>query len=257
MLDACSVSVIRLVVFSSESVKIGRPGYCVTKQYDSDTKQRSLLFQIKYPEIEDFAKPRHRFMSSFEQRVQSFDKRYQYLLFAAEPYEIIGFKIPSTEIDKTTPKFFSHWDQDSKVFTLQLYFKIKPPEANKPPSAPVANGTSVPGAPPRPLPPPPQAPPPPPPPPQGIPPPAPMGNPPRGPPPPPPTYHAWFCTTTSPTHCKWSSTDASRWKPPHSSTTPCWKWYHGELHPGCSNSSATIPQPTSQYGAIDLSGFSV
>ncbi|KAK9139403.1 hypothetical protein Scep_009084 [Stephania cephalantha] len=166
-----------------KTVKIGRPGYCVTKQYDSDTKQRSLLFQIKYPEIEDLAKPRHRFMSSFEQRVQSFDKRYQYLLFAAEPYEIIGFKIPSTEIDKTTPKFFSHWDQDSKVFTLQLYFKIKPPEANKPPSAPVANGTSVPGAPPRPLPPPPQAPPPPPPPPQGIPPPAPMGNPPRGPPP--------------------------------------------------------------------------
>ncbi|WVZ04262.1 hypothetical protein V8G54_025068 [Vigna mungo] len=86
--------------------------------YDPETKQRSLLFQIEYPEIENLAKPRHRFMSSYEQRVQPFDKRYQYLLFAAEPYEIIAFKVPSTEIDKSTPKFFSHWDPDSKMFTV-------------------------------------------------------------------------------------------------------------------------------------------
>ncbi|KAI3472873.1 hypothetical protein Pfo_030318 [Paulownia fortunei] len=160
-------------------VKIGRPGYRVTKQFDPETKQRSLLFQIEYPEIEDNTKPRHRFMSSFEQKIQPFDKRYQYLLFAAEPYEIIAFKVPSTEIDKSTPKFFSHWDPDSKMFTLQLYFKTKPPEANKPQPAPAANGTAAPGAPPRPLPPPPQAPPPPPP--QGPPPAAPTGNPPRPP----------------------------------------------------------------------------
>lgn len=172
-------------------VKIGRPGYRVTKEFDAETKQRSLLFQIEYPEIEDNTKPRHRFMSSFEQKIQPFDKRYQYLLFAAEPYEIIAFKVPSTEIDKSTPKFFSHWDPDSKMFTLQLYFKAKPPEANKPQPAPTANGTAAPGVPPRPLPPPPQAPPPPPP--QGPPPGAPTGNPPRPPssmpgslPPPPP-----------------------------------------------------------------------
>ncbi|KDP29194.1 hypothetical protein JCGZ_16583 [Jatropha curcas] len=152
-----------------KTVKIGRPGYRVTKQFDPETKQRSLLFQIEYPEIEDNTKPRHRFMSSFEQKVQPYDKRYQYLLFAAEPYEIIAFKVPSTEIDKSTPKFFSHWDPDSKMFTLQLYFKTKPLEANKPQSAPAANGTAAPGVPPRSLPPPPQAPPPPPPPPQGLP----------------------------------------------------------------------------------------
>ncbi|URD86696.1 splicing factor 3A subunit [Musa troglodytarum] len=122
-----------------KSVKIGRPGYRVTKQFDLETKQRSLLFQV-----------------------------------------------PSTEIDKSTPKFFSHWDPDLKMFTLQLYFKIKPPEANKPQSAPapVANGTAPPGVPPRPLPPPPQAPPLPPL--QAAPPavpPAPVMNPPRPPPP--------------------------------------------------------------------------
>ncbi|KAK4272818.1 hypothetical protein QN277_021321 [Acacia crassicarpa] len=162
-----------------KTVKIGRPGYRVTKQYDPETNQRSLLFQIEYPEIEDLTKPRHRFMSSYEQRVQPFDKRYQYLLCAAEPYETIAFKVPSTEIDKTTPKFFSHWDPDTKMFTLQLYFKPKPLEANKPQPPSTANSTAAPGVPP-----PPQAPPPPPPPPHGLPPGVPLGNPPRAPPPP-------------------------------------------------------------------------
>ncbi|KAL5984397.1 hypothetical protein ACLOJK_018501 [Asimina triloba] len=168
-----------------KTVKIGRPGYRVTKQFDAETKQRSLLFQIEYPEIEDNSKPRHRFMSSFEQRIESWDKRHQYLLFAAEPYEIISFKVPSTEIDKSTPKFFSHWDPDSKMFTLQLYFKTKPPEGSNPQQAPASapNGTSAPGVPPRPMPTPPQAPPPPPPPPQGPPPSAPVVNTLRAPPP--------------------------------------------------------------------------
>ncbi|KAF8683614.1 hypothetical protein HU200_044536 [Digitaria exilis] len=168
-----------------KSVKIGRPGYTVTKQYDPDTKQHSFLFEIGYPEIEDNAKPRHRFMSSYEQKVETWDKRYQYLLFAAEPYEIIGFKVPSTEIDKSADKFFSYWDPDKKEYLLQLYFKPRPPEANKPPPAPpgtLPNGTGGP-APPRPPgqipPPPPQVPPPP-----HAPPPAPMGIPPRIPPPP-------------------------------------------------------------------------
>eukprot|EP01050_Picozoa_sp_SAG11_P010319 SAG11_NODE_1028_length_6123_cov_1.537517_1_plen_151_part_00 len=32
-----------------KTIKIGRPGYKVTKQMDPETKQRSLLFQIDYP----------------------------------------------------------------------------------------------------------------------------------------------------------------------------------------------------------------
>ncbi|CAM6011764.1 hypothetical protein CY35_12G047400 [Sphagnum magellanicum] len=160
-----------------KTVKIGRPGYRVTKQYDPETRQRSLLFQIEYPEIEDGTKPRHRFMSSYEQRVQPWDKLYQYLLFAAEPYEIIAFKVPSTEIDKVASKFFTHWDPDSKMFTLQLYFKAKPLDSTKGGPAPTSNGPQPPGGPP------PNRPPPPPqhmmsgpPPPMG-------GPPPRGPPP--------------------------------------------------------------------------
>lgn len=49
--------------------------------------------QIEYPEIEGGTRPRHRFMSAYEQRVEPWDKKYQYILFAAEPYESIGFKV--------------------------------------------------------------------------------------------------------------------------------------------------------------------
>ena len=103
------------------------------------------MFEIEYPEIEPGLQPRHRFMSAYEQRVEAPDKSYQYLLFAAEPYETIGFKvqwyssravllsinspllvvikIPNLEVDKSEGRFFSNWDKDGHIFTLQLYFK--------------------------------------------------------------------------------------------------------------------------------------
>jgi splicing factor 3A subunit 2 len=104
-------------------VKIGRPGYKVTKQRDPETKQQSLLFQIDYPEIMENIIPRHRFMSAYEQHIEPPDKKWQYLLFAAEPYETIAFKIPSREIDKNENKFWTHWNTVAKQFFLQLVFK--------------------------------------------------------------------------------------------------------------------------------------
>ena len=49
--------------------------------------------QIDYPEIVDGVVPRHRFMAAYEQKVEPPDKKWQYLLFAAEPYETIAFKV--------------------------------------------------------------------------------------------------------------------------------------------------------------------
>lgn len=114
----------RKITAVRRTVKIGRPGYCVTKQFAAETGQRSLLFQIEYPEIEDGKAPRHRFMSSIEQKVEPWDKRYQYLLFAADPYEVIAFKVPNVEVDKSGAKFFTHWEPDKKTYTLQVYFKV-------------------------------------------------------------------------------------------------------------------------------------
>lgn len=58
--------------------------------------------QIDYPEIAEGIGPRHRFMSAYEQRIEPPDRRWQYLLFAAEPYETIAFKVSG-------PHFLSYY----------------------------------------------------------------------------------------------------------------------------------------------------
>uniref|UniRef100_A0A914BWF2 Splicing factor 3A subunit 2 n=1 Tax=Acrobeloides nanus TaxID=290746 RepID=A0A914BWF2_9BILA len=104
-------------------VKIGRPGYKVTKERDPGSGQQALLFQIDYPEVGEGIVPRHRFMSAYEQKVQPPDKRWQYLLFAAEPYETIAFKIPSREVDKSEDKFWTVWNKETKQFFMQFAFR--------------------------------------------------------------------------------------------------------------------------------------
>ena len=74
-------------------VKIGRPGYRVTKQRCPESGQQSLMFEVDYPEIAEGIQPRHRFMSAYEQKMEPPDRKWQYLLFAAEPYETIAFKV--------------------------------------------------------------------------------------------------------------------------------------------------------------------
>lgn len=64
-------------------------------------------------------------MSAYEQRVEKPDDKYQYLLFAADPYETIAFKIPNLEIDFTEGKYFDAWDKDQRKYTLQIFFKDK------------------------------------------------------------------------------------------------------------------------------------
>jgi splicing factor 3A subunit 2 len=107
-----------------KTIKIGRPGYRVVKQRDPETGQRGLLFEVSYPEIQEGLQPRHRFMSAYEQHVEAPDKRYQYILFAAEPYETVAFKIPNQEIDKSEGKFMTKWDAQKLSFSLQLHFKV-------------------------------------------------------------------------------------------------------------------------------------
>lgn len=142
-------------------VKIGRPGYRVTKQRDPDSGQQSLLFQVDYPEVADNVTPRHRFMSAYEQRVEPPDRKWQYLLFAAEPYETIAFKVsiscyfieknrnfnklsfftlqvPSREVEKAEGKFWTHWNKDTKQFFLQFAFKNEKPSIGKVPPPPMS-----------------------------------------------------------------------------------------------------------------------
>ena len=122
-------------------VKIGRPGYRVTKQFDPEAHQQSLLFQIDYPEIADGVTPRHRFMSAYEQKIEPPDRRWQYVLFAAEPYETIAFKVPSREVEKTEGKFWTHWNKEAKQFFLQFAFRAEPFAARNNSNNVSSNGT--------------------------------------------------------------------------------------------------------------------
>ncbi|EED91120.1 predicted protein [Thalassiosira pseudonana CCMP1335] len=106
-------------------VKIGRPGYEVSKSRDPESNARCLTFELHYPELDDARnrQPRHRFMSAYEQRVETPpDRNYQYLLIACDPYETVAFKIPNEPIDKKEGKFVTNWDWEGKVFTLTLHF---------------------------------------------------------------------------------------------------------------------------------------
>ena len=106
-------------------VKIGRPGFRVNKIRDPGTQQCGLLFHVSYPEIASGVKPRVRFMSAFEQKVEEPDKDYQYAVVAAEPYDTIGFKLQAREIDQKSNKYFQWWDDDSKEFWLQILYKTE------------------------------------------------------------------------------------------------------------------------------------
>lgn len=86
-----------LAAARTAALRIGRPGYKVTKSRDLPSRQRVLTFELEYPEAEQGVQPRHRIMSAFEQKLEAPDRNYQYLLFACEPYETIAFKVSKTE----------------------------------------------------------------------------------------------------------------------------------------------------------------
>ena len=76
-------------------------------------------------------------MPAFEQKEKIPDKKYQYLLFAADPYDTIALKNPNMEIDHGegiefffnsilmlfVGKFNWLWGKSKKVYTLTLTFK--------------------------------------------------------------------------------------------------------------------------------------
>lgn len=108
---------------AKKSIKIGRPAYQVFKSRDVETNQRCLTFELTYKDINENLRPRHRFMSAYEQKVDvPPDRRYQYVLFAAEPYETVAFKIPNEPIDRNLGRLITYWDDDDKKFTLTLYY---------------------------------------------------------------------------------------------------------------------------------------
>lgn len=61
-------------------LKIGRPGYRVTKVRDVDTGKEGMMVQVHLPQIKPEVLPRRRFMSAWEQKREPPNKAYQYLI---------------------------------------------------------------------------------------------------------------------------------------------------------------------------------
>ena len=61
-------------------LKIGRPGYRVTKVRDRDTGKEGMMVQVHLPQIKPDVIPRRRFMSAWEQKREPPNKAYQYLI---------------------------------------------------------------------------------------------------------------------------------------------------------------------------------
>jgi splicing factor 3A subunit 2 len=104
------------------TIKIGKPIYRFKKQV-TEEGQKQIMFEIEYPQIDPSIQPQHRFMSAYEQKVEVPDKNFRFLLFAAEPYVTIAFKVPSLELDQGEGKFIENWDPERKLFVMLLTFK--------------------------------------------------------------------------------------------------------------------------------------
>ena len=104
-------------------VKIGRPGYKVTKVQDPETLEKGLIFEVSYPNIAEGRSPHYRVMSAYEQKMEAPDTDRQYFLIGAEPYETICFKIPNREINRSPDRVFERWDPSARKYTVQIFFR--------------------------------------------------------------------------------------------------------------------------------------
>lgn len=61
-------------------LKIGRPGYRVTKVRDTEQRKEGMMVQVHLPQIKEGVFPRRRFMSAWEQKREPPNRAYQYLI---------------------------------------------------------------------------------------------------------------------------------------------------------------------------------
>jgi hypothetical protein len=83
-----------------------------------------VTFRLEYPLAE--GRPLHRWMNTYEQRVEPRDDAKMYLVFACEPYETVSFVFPSglrmSTADNSDPsdiqRYYCRWDATDRSYTL-------------------------------------------------------------------------------------------------------------------------------------------
>ncbi|AOA60513.1 SF3a splicing factor complex subunit [Komagataella phaffii CBS 7435] len=99
-------------------VKIGKPGYKVKKTRDAD-EHLGLSLEIAMKEF-NRVKPMYTIMSKME--TTTTPVKGQCIVISGEPYENIGFDIP-VELDGfNLGETWDYWDQDSKLYYVQLTY---------------------------------------------------------------------------------------------------------------------------------------
>ena len=73
---------------------------------------KNILFEVYYPNIEKDVVPRYRLMSSFEQRVEIPDEKYQYIIFAQNLLKVSHLKYLNKEVDNSEDKY----DKNNNIF---------------------------------------------------------------------------------------------------------------------------------------------
>jgi splicing factor 3A subunit 2 len=97
--------------------KIGNPGFSIYRTKDS-SGNLSILFELTYEEIRKSTSPKYRIMSAFEQTMETPDPQYQYVLFAAQPYNTVAFKIPNLPVMENL--IIEEWRASERLYTFQV-----------------------------------------------------------------------------------------------------------------------------------------
>jgi splicing factor 3A subunit 2 len=97
--------------------KIGDPAFNIYRT-QNPTGSLSILFELTYDQIRKGTTPKYRIMSTFEQKVEAPDPKYQFVLFAAQPYNTVGFKIPNMPIQED--QIIEEWKPTEHLYTFQV-----------------------------------------------------------------------------------------------------------------------------------------
>lgn len=109
---------------TAKKAKIGNPAYTLFK-HRNPTGSLTILFEITYEQIRKNTSPKYRFMSAFEQTVETPpDPKYQYILFAAQPYNTIAFKVPNYPIIED--QIIEDWKPREHLYTFQVTVSAPP-----------------------------------------------------------------------------------------------------------------------------------
>jgi len=108
---------------SSPKKSYSRPGYTVLKSLVRKTMQKVIFIELFYNLLQFGETPDFRIMTTFEQKIESLDFNYQYIVCAAPNYESIAFKVPNCPIDNYSDYTYSYWNINNKKFYISICFK--------------------------------------------------------------------------------------------------------------------------------------